>query len=72
MRYINDKDIDNAVERRFIAKGKSRTKIIIDTETGIQYLYVRDLNESSLTLLVDKDGKPLLDQDYINNPEKYI
>lgn len=36
------------------------TKIIIDTETGVQYLYHQDGYGGGMHVLVDKDGKPLL------------
>ena len=37
---------------------ESRFNVIKDTETGVQYLYSYDIG---LTVLVDKDGKPLID-----------
>jgi hypothetical protein len=41
------------------------TRIITDTETGVQYLFVYYPNYAAggLTLLVDKDGKPLIEKD---------
>ena len=51
--------------RRFVAsniEGKLRgTKIITDTETGVQYLFAYDGYAGGLTVLLDKDGKPLMD-----------
>ena len=35
-------------------------KILLDTETGVQYLYIQDGYSGGLTVLVDRDGKPLL------------
>ena len=36
-------------------------RIIVDTETGVQYLYVYSGYGGGVTVLVDKDGKPLVD-----------
>ena len=43
------------------------TKIITDTKTGVQYLFVFAGYAGGLTLLVDKDGKPMIDHDAIDN-----
>ena len=40
------------------------THIIVDKETGVQYLLSHWTNIGGLTVLVDKDGKPLLDPRY--------
>ena len=40
------------------------TRIIVDTETGVQYLMAHWTNIGGLTVLVDRDGKPLLDPRY--------
>ena len=40
------------------------TRIIVDKETGVQYLMAHWTNIGGLTVLVDKDGKPLLDPRY--------
>lgn len=37
------------------------TRIIVDTETGVQYLYVYSGYGGGVTALLDRDGKPLLD-----------
>ena len=37
------------------------TRIIVDTETGVQYLMAHWTNIGGITVLVDKEGKPLLD-----------
>ena len=39
-------------------------RIIVDKETGVQYLLGHWTNVGGLTVLVDKDGKPLLNQKY--------
>ena len=38
----------------------SRCKIIVDTETGINYLSTIDGYAGGLTVLLDKDGKPVV------------
>ena len=40
------------------------TRIIVDTETGVQYLMAHWTNIGGITVLVDRDGKPLLDPRY--------
>ena len=40
------------------------THIILDKETGVQYLMAFCGNGCGLTVLVDKDGKPLLAKGY--------
>jgi len=37
------------------------TRIVVDRETGVQYLFAYQGYAGGITLLVDKDGKPLLD-----------
>ena len=37
------------------------TRVITDKKTGVQYLFVWDSYAGGLTLLVDKDGKPLIE-----------
>ena len=39
-------------------------RIIVDKETGVQYLMAHWANIGGLTVLVDRDGKPLLDPRY--------
>jgi len=38
--------------------GPSR-QILLDTETGVQYLFMSYGNAGGLTVLVDRDGKPM-------------
>lgn len=40
------------------------TKIIVDTKTGVQYLMAHAGYAGGLTVLLDRDGKPLLDPRY--------
>ena len=57
------------MEKRFEFVGKNGlvqgARIIVDKETGVQYLLAHWTNVGGLTVLVDKDGKPLLDQRYV-------
>ena len=56
---------DNRMGNRFIVMEHEGfvegTRIIVDTETGVQYLMAHWTNIGGITVLVDKDGKPLLD-----------
>lgn len=54
------KNTKRFVEVPFAGKGLS---IIKDTKTGVQYLFKFMGNGAGLTLLVDRDGKPLLDSE---------
>ena len=36
------------------------TKIIVDTCTGVNYLWHHDGSAGGLTVLLDKDGKPVI------------
>lgn len=40
--------------------GVDGIKIIRDKETGIQYLFNRNGNAGGMTVLLDKDGKPIV------------
>ena len=58
--------VEKYKDRFLIGKTKGAlkgTRIITDTKTGVQYLFVWDGYAGGLTLLVDKDGKPLIDKD---------
>jgi len=48
-------------ENKSIMKG---AEIITDTETGVQYLHTWFAHGSGLTLLVDREGKPLIHEKY--------
>lgn len=58
--------IDMANRFEFVEKNglMQGTRIIVDKETGVQYLLAHWTNVGGLTVLVDKDGKPLLDPRY--------
>ena len=54
-----------AKEKRFVEIQKDggfaeEKRVIVDTETGVQYLFIQSGYAGGLTVLVDKDGKPLL------------
>lgn len=53
-------------EGRFKIKddGSTSLSIITDTVTGVQYLYYDSGYDGGLTILVDADGKPLIQEDY--------
>lgn len=54
---------------RFIIKDKEGfvegTRIIVDTETGVQYLMAHWTNIGGITVLVNQEGKPLLDKRFV-------
>ena len=57
-----------AKERRFVVSNKEGkiecVKIITDSETVVQYLFATEGYAGGLTVLLDKDGKPLLNEAY--------
>jgi hypothetical protein len=58
--------MENKEKKRFLhskAVGALKgTRIITDTKTGVQYLFAYEGYAGGLTVLVDKDGKPLIDK----------
>lgn len=51
-------------DKRFeVIYKESGCKVIVDKETGVQYLFHNDGYAGGLTLLVDKDGKPIIKGD---------
>ena len=36
--------------------------IFTDSETGVQYLWITDFYKGGLTVMLDKEGKPLIDK----------
>lgn len=44
----------------------SIAEIWVDTATGVNYMYVTEGYSGGLTVLVDKDGKPIVSEEYIN------
>lgn len=52
-----------AKDNRFIkiySQGGGSVKILIDRETGVNYLYCQSGYSGGLTPLLDKDGKPVV------------
>lgn len=52
-----------AKEKRFIkvySQGAGSTEILIDKETGVNYFYHSSGYAGGLTVLLDKDGKPIV------------
>lgn len=51
-------------EKRFDVSTKegtlSETKVIVDKETGVNYLFYHDGYAGGLTVLVDAEGKPII------------
>ena len=52
------------------SEGRMKTKygtsasytIFTDSETGVQYLWITDHYKGGLTVMLDRDGKPLIDK----------
>jgi hypothetical protein len=61
-RKMADRFITN--EKEGILNGE---RIITDTKTGVQYLFAYAGYAGGLTLLVDRDGKPLLSDEEQNS-----
>ena len=52
-----------AKEKRFekvYTQGMGAMEIWVDTETGVQYVYRQSGYAGGMTVLLDKDGKPLI------------
>ena len=48
-------------DKRFIKTySKGGIAILVDKETGVNYLYCQSGYSGGLTVLVDKDGKPII------------
>ena len=59
-------------EQRFIKVMEDSgfsSEVLVDTQTGVQYLYHAVGNSGGLTLLVDAEGKPLLYRKTPDAPE---
>jgi hypothetical protein len=51
---------DNRFETIY-SQGKINTsRIIVDKNTGVNYLFISDGSAAGLTLLVDREGKPVI------------
>ena len=47
----------------------SSSEVLVDTQTGVQYLFHFDGSAAGLTVLVDAEGKPLLYRKAPDAPE---
>ena len=50
-------------EKRFekvYSQGAGNIKIFVDKQTGVNYLFVNDGYAGGMTVLLDKDGKPVI------------
>ncbi len=48
------------------SQGKLRiTKVIRDNETGVLYMLHQEGYGAGLTVMLDRDGTPLVDEDYL-------
>ena len=56
------------VETMVPSKGGCFTRILVDTENGVQYLFAY-LESGGLTVMVDEDGKPLINEAYRRKTE---
>ena len=67
--------LKDIVVKDLFAKGNSRfvysgglnvdqISIIIDKETGVMYLWKTDSYKGGLTVMLDKDGKPLINEKF--------
>lgn len=45
---------------KIYSQGAGNIKIFVDKETGVNYLFVNDGYAGGLTVLLDKDGKPVI------------
>jgi len=59
---VNDMAKDRfKFETRGLTKG---AEVITDTKTGVQYLHAWFGTSGGVTVLVDREGKPLIDEKY--------
>ena len=57
------------VETKVPNEGVYITRILVDTENGLQYLFVDSSEGGGLTVMVDEDGKPLINEAYRRKTE---
>ncbi len=52
------------MDKRFITIHKEgfgfNVRILVDKETGVNYIFAQNGNGGGLTVLLDKDGKPVI------------
>lgn len=49
----------------------SSVKIVVDNETGVNYLYIQHGYSGGLTVLLDKDGKPVITKPDTSGTDSY-
>lgn len=65
-KFVNLFEKDMAKDKRFVVKEQeghglaTATTVIVDTETGVNYLFVKAGYGAGLTPLLDADGKPIV------------
>ena len=55
-------DKERFITDKIQSKMGSVTIILTDNESGVQYLYFRYASGGGMTVLVDEDGKPILNK----------
>ncbi|NMA84973.1 MAG: xylan 1,4-beta-xylosidase [Epulopiscium sp.] len=64
--YYEQKKYDGKKEKRFetiYSQGMMEvTKILLDKETGVQYLYHTNGSAAGLTILMDSQGHPMIEK----------
>lgn len=58
--------MDKKYEIKEISTPRNVKRIVVDTETGIQYILERHGNTGGITLYTDDNGDPLYDDRYLN------
>ena len=53
-----------AEDGRFLLEWYGTTHVITDTHTGVQYMYYYNARGGGITVLVDADGKPLIQEEH--------
>lgn len=53
-----------AEDGRFLLEGYGTAHVIIDSHTGVQYMFYYNVRGGGITVLVDADGKPLIQEEH--------
>ena len=64
----------NNPDERFITAYSKRVglvlnEIVLDTQTGVNYLFHKNGHSAGLSPLLDSDGKVVVSKEYINNSD---
>ena len=57
----------NRFEKIYTQGAISIVEIWVDRETGVNYMFHTDGSAAGLTVLVDKDGKPVVTPEYVDD-----